>query len=361
MQKGRAVVFDYANRSLDVQQLEIRDPERGAVVAKVALGGVCGSDVHIRHGEIPLPYPIVLGHEGISRIEKLGSGVSADFAGVPVAPGDLIYWSPIPPCHKCYYCTVEQDLASCQDTAWFGPVEKPTWGSYADYVTLGPGMAFYRVPDGTPPEAVIALGCALPTVLQGLDRARGIKSMETVVVQGCGPVGLAAVMMASIAGAGTIIAMERSPMRLEFAKKFGATHCVALENSSAEDRRRFVHSLTGGRGATLVIECSGRNEAFSEGIPLLARDGRYLVIGLWASQGKMEFDPSEIVRGRIEIIGSVYSEPRHYHRAMMVAATHHREFPLTELVTHKYRLEDAEQALKIVETGRAGKVVMRPT
>lgn len=347
--------------TLALRELAVAPPAAGTVVAKVEYGGVCGSDVHMTRGEFPLPYAIVLGHEGVGMVEELGEGVTHDYAGQPLQAGDRIYWCPIAPCHQCWYCTVEKDFSSCANAAWFGPVDKPTWGSYADYVTLPKGAAFFRIPDGTPSEAVIAFGCALPAVLQGIERAGGIKPLDHVVVQGCGPIGLAAVMMAKLSGAATVTAIDGSGLRLLLAQKFGATTVLDLSSTSAQERLENLRERTGGRGADVVIEGTGHRSAFQEGLQLCARNASYLLIGLWASQGEQPFDPSLIVQRNLRLVGTQYAQGRHYHDAMQIAARHHHELPFEALITHRCALPDARKALELVTSGKAGKVVMQPS
>lgn len=356
---GRAVVLDQTD-GLRLMELPVPPPEPGTVVARVEYGGVCGSDVHMTKGEFPLPHPIVMGHEGTGVLESLGSGVVADYAGTPIKSGDRIYWCPIAPCHHCWYCTVEKDLTSCTNATWFGPISEPTWGSYADYVTLPRGAAFYRIPDDTPSEAVIAFGCALPAVLQGLERAGGISPLQTVVVQGCGPIGLSAVMMAKISGASSIIAIDASSLRLELARRFGATQVLSLADSDEAERRAQTLQLTGGRGADVVVEASGHRDAFPEGIGLCGRNATYLLIGLWASQGSQDFDPSVIVQNNLRLVGSQYAQSKHYHDAIRIAALHHCSLPFAEMITHRCGLNDAQSALDLVSSGKAAKVVMTP-
>lgn len=357
---GRAVVLEKP-KTLQLRQLTVPKPALGAVVARVEFGGVCGSDVHMTNGEFPLPFAIVLGHEGVGVIEELGEGLTHDYAGVPVRAGDRIYWCPIAPCHKCYYCTIEKDFSSCTNATWFGPVEKPTWGSYADFVTLPPSAGFFRIPDGTPDAAVIALGCALPAVLQGLDRMGGFRPLDEVVVQGCGPIGLAAIAMAKLSGASTVSAIDRSPVRLEFARRFGATQTLDLAKTTVSERKAAVQAVSGGRGADVVVEASGQASAFSEGLDLCARNATYLLIGLWASQGQQPFDPSLVVQRNLRLIGTQYAQAKHYFQAMQVAALHHASLPLAELITHRCGLHDASSALDIVSSGKAGKVVIVPS
>ncbi|MFJ4375622.1 zinc-binding dehydrogenase [Pseudomonas japonica] len=359
IRKGRAVVLERPE-SLVLRELCVPSPSAGSVVARVEYGGVCGSDVHMTRGEFDLPHAIVLGHEGVGVIEELGEGVVHDYAGVAVTAGDRIYWCPIAPCHKCWYCTIEKDFSSCTQATWFGPVDKPTWGSYADFVTLPEGAAFFRIPDGTTSEAVIAFGCALPAVLQGVERAGGIKPLSHVVVQGCGPIGLAAVMLAKLSGAATVTAIDASPLRLRLAEQFGATGVLDLTSTSLDERLERVRAVSGGRGADLVIEASGHRSAFPEGLGLCARNAAYLLIGLWASQGEQPFDPSLIVQRNLRLIGTQYAQGRHYHDAMKIVSLHHQAFPFEALITHRCGLHEARQALGLVTSGQAGKVVMRP-
>ncbi|MDB6180025.1 zinc-binding dehydrogenase [Paracoccus fistulariae] len=359
VRKGRAVVLEGPN-ALKLHDLSVSRPEPDAVLARVEFGGVCGSDVHMTRGEFPLPHAIVLGHEGVGVIEELGSNVVADYAGVPVSPGDRIYWCPIAPCHHCWYCTVEKDFSSCTNATWFGPIEKPTWGSYADYVTLPSDAAFFRIPDDTPSEAVIAFGCALPAVLQGLERAGGVKPLQSVVVQGCGPIGLSAILIARLSGAQSIIAIDGSGLRLDFARRFGATATLDISQTTPQERRQAVRELTANRGADMVIEGTGHHTAFGEGLGLCARNGTYLLIGLWASQGEQPFDPSFVVQNNLRIVGTQYAQAHHYHDAMRIAALHHATFPFAELITHRCMLDEAQHALDLVSSGAAGKVVMCP-
>lgn len=357
--KNRAVVLERPE-SLAIHELSVPAPGPGSVVAKVEYGGVCGSDVHMSKGEFQLPYAIVLGHEGVGVIEELGEGVTHDYAGNALQVGDRIYWCPIAPCHKCWYCTVEKDFSSCTNATWFGPVDRPTWGSYAEYVTLPVGAAFFRIPDGTPSEAVIAFGCALPAVLQGIERAGGIKPLSNVVVQGCGPIGLAAVMMARLSGAATVTAIDASPLRLALGQKFGASAVLDLSATSAEERLESVRRNSGGRGADIVIEGTGHRSAFQEGMQLCARNASYLLIGLWASQGEQSFDPSQIVQRNLKLVGTQYAQGRHYYEAMKIASLHHQTLPFEALITHRCGLHEARQAFDLVSSGKAGKVVMQP-
>ncbi|PCH52673.1 MAG: hypothetical protein COC20_02520 [Cellvibrionales bacterium] len=172
---------------IEIWERPITLPQAGEVLVKVIMGGVCGTDVRFWRGEVPLPGPLVLGHEGIGTIDALGDGVTTDHAGVPIKTGDRVYWMPLRPCHHCHYCSVEQDLTLCENgmADLFRDANLPPSATYSEYSPLSAGMPFYRIPDDTPSEAVIAFGCAMPTMLQAMERLGGINVGQTVVVQGC--------------------------------------------------------------------------------------------------------------------------------------------------------------------------------
>jgi D-arabinose 1-dehydrogenase-like Zn-dependent alcohol dehydrogenase len=118
MRTGRATVLVEPNR-LETWEVPVVDPEPGGALVSVVIGGVCGSDLHITSGEAGvMPFPIILGHEGVGRVEKLSPGVTTDYAGTPVKPGDLVCWSPIALCHRCYSCTVREETP-CENSRFF--------------------------------------------------------------------------------------------------------------------------------------------------------------------------------------------------------------------------------------------------
>ncbi|TWS26703.1 zinc-binding dehydrogenase [Tsukamurella sputi] len=356
---SRIAVFAEGGRPVESRSIEVPAPGRGQILARTALGGVCGTDVHLRRGDFDLPFPVVLGHEGVGIVEQLGEGVVRDAAGVSLAVGDAVYWSPIPPCGRCYYCTVEKDFSSCTQSAWFHDADLPGWGSYADYVTLPAAMSVYRIPDGTSPEAVIALGCALPAVLQGFDRAGESGVIDTVVIQGAGPIGLSAVLAARQRGAGTIVVIDQHENRLATARALGATATLTLDTDAAERKRRVLE-LCGERGPRLVVEAAGVLSAFGEGVDLAGHNGAYLLIGLWSGRGQVPIDPTVVVHKNLRIVGSCYAQPEHYYRAMHLAAELEARIPLTDIITHSFDVADANAALDAVERGEAVKAVIRP-
>lgn len=360
---SKRAVLVRPHEPIEVWDNKIPDPEPGSVVARVEMCGVCGSDVHLWRGDFKFPNPIALGHEAVATIEELGPGVTTDCAGVPVKAGDRIYWSPVRQCFRCYYCTVEKDFSSCvnlfEDS--YKHASEPPVMAYAERCYLPPRMAFYRVPDDTPTPAVIAFGCAMPTVLQGLERLGGIKLNQSVVVQGCGPVGLAATMMARIAGARKVIVIGAPARRLEMARRLGADATIDMQTCKTEaERVAQVRDLTDGRGADVVIEAAGHISAFPEGLKLVAKNGRYVIIGLWSAPGTVPVEPRYINNNNIQIIGNALAQPQHLYGAIQVARTHHREYPMMDVITDKFSLADTQKALEAVEQLKTIKSVIVP-
>ena len=358
MTTGRATDLVEPNR-IETWEVEIADPEAGGALVKVVVGGVCGSDVHIMTGEAGImPFPIILGHEGVGRVEKLGPGVTTDYAGIPVEDGDLVYWSPIALCHRCHSCTVLEETP-CQNSQFFEHARKPNWGSYADYAWLPNGLPFFKLPDGADPLAIAALGCALPTVLRGFDRCGPIRVGETVVVQGAGPVGLSAVLVAKLAGASEIIVIDGVDERLETARKLGATATVSLKND-AKMRRDEIYSRVGPLGPNVVVEAAGALQAFPEGVDLTGNHGRYIVLGLWGAIGTQAISPRDTTLKNLTIAGATFPKPKHYHGAMHLAARVQDQYPLAALISHRFSIEQATEALAAVKSGEAIKAVIDP-
>jgi hypothetical protein len=168
----------------------------------------------------------------------------------------IVDWAPIAVCGRCYSCSVLEQTP-CENSQFFEHAERPNCASYPEYAWLPRGLAFYRLPDKAQPDAVAARGCALPTVLRGFEQAGHIQADETVVVQGAGPVGLAAVCLGSVAGAREIVMIDRVAQRLEVARRLEATATLSLTELTAEQRRQQVFDIVGPNGRSVVVEAAG--------------------------------------------------------------------------------------------------------
>src|SRR5262249_33048693 len=145
--------------------------------------------------------------------------------------------------------------------------------------------------------------CALRSVMNAVDVLDGIGSSETVVVQGAGPLGLLATAVAKVSGARSVITIGAPDARLAIAREFGADQTISVETTSPEERTDQVRAATSGRGADIVMEFTGQPQAFNEGLDLIRRGGRYVVVGQLGS-GTTTFRPSLIVSKQLRILGS---------------------------------------------------------
>ncbi len=349
---GRRLVFVEAGKKLESWDVKVPDPAPGEVLLRTVIGGVCGTDAHRLDGDLPPPPgPVAFGHEGIGRIEALGEGVSTDKAGVPVGLGDLVYWTP------------SGDRPNAPPpTGWPPPAEVASAASYQDYATLSPPNVFVRIPEGTSPEAVIAFGCAMPTALGGLARLGGIGPGQTVVVQGSGPVGLAATFLAAVSPARQVIGIGAPDNRLEAARRLGATATIGLETTSRDDRLELIREMTEGSGADVVIEATGRAEAFPEGMDLLAADGRYLILGIYSGQDTIPLNVVRLNNLNQSIVGSMGPASFNDHRATVLFAQRYgARLGFADLITHRFPLADAEAAIAAARSGEAIKAIVLPS
>lgn len=362
---ARGVVLRAFNEPLTLESAPVPEAGPGAVVARIELGGICGTDVHLHHGNLPIPTPVILGHEAVGRVAQLGEGVTTDFNGTPLQIGDLIAWASNIPCGQCYWCVVEKERTLCERRKVYGinqrfDQEPRLSGGWAEYIYLQPGSAIFRVPDGISPLQAIALGCAGPTAVHGVLDLIRIKAGETVVVQGSGPVGLAAAMYAQLAGAVKTIIVGGPASRLDLAREIGVgdVHIDIFTQTDPEERRELVMRETpGGRGADVVLECAGVPSAVPEGFELARRNARFLVLGQYTDRGAVPINPHIITRKQLQVYGSWAFAESHYARYVETLPLLAERYDLTRLVT-PYPLADANQALADMGAGKVMKAVL---
>jgi threonine dehydrogenase-like Zn-dependent dehydrogenase len=360
-----AVVLSEFNAPLKIESTAVPEPGPGAVVARVDLAGVCGTDVHLHHGHLPIPLPIVLGHEGVGRIWHLGPGVHTDFSGNPLREGDAIAWSSNIPCGNCYWCVIAGERTLCETRKVYGVNQRfdefpRLSGAWSEAIYLQPGSAIFRLPDDLPAEHVIALGCAGPTAVHGVIDVAGIAVGDTVVVQGSGPVGMASAMYAHLAGASRVILVGGPSGRLLLAREIGVgdVHIDIFEIPEAEERVRLVLDATPGRrGADVVLECAGVPAAVVEGWEMTRRGGTFLALGQYTDRGAVPLNPHLITRKQLRIVGSWGFAEKHYLGHIEALPRLSARFDLPRLIT-RYRPEDADKALADMASGRVMKPVL---
>lgn len=264
--RGGAILADGAG-DFSLETIDVDPPAAGEVRVAIAAAGVCHTD----HASLRWPGPLVMGHEGAGRIEAIGEGVQGFGIGQPV----LLNWAI--PCGYCFQCqrgaealcerTHELDVAQLGNsrahtgaTRWRGqPVERSFHlGTFAQYTLVRAEAVTPLLPE-LPLDAACILGCAVMTGVGSVVNVAAVSPGESVAVLGCGGVGLNVIQGARIAGAQTIIAIDRVPARLQRARELGATHALFAQDDDTDHARLIaeVRALTAGRGVDHAFEATG--------------------------------------------------------------------------------------------------------
>ncbi len=364
---ARAAVLPAISAALEIVELTVPDPEPGALVVDIEYAGICGTDVHLQQGRLPIPLPLGLGHEAVGRVRALGEGVTADAVGRPLSVGDPVAWASSIPCRTCYYCVSEKEFSLCERRVVYGINQSADeWphasGGWAESMYLRPGSTVLRLADGVTSLEAISLGCAGPTVAHALLRAVPPRVGEHVVVQGCGPVGMAAAMFAKLAGAATVVMVGAPASRLELARSMGVADVTIDidEHPDTAERLELVLAGTDGRrGADLVVEAAGVPSAVAEGIDMCRRNGRYLVLGQYTDHGETPINPHLITRKQLQVTGSWAFSGEDFIAYVKALPALASRFDLSRMVT-EYALSDVNDAVADMQSGRTLKPVLVP-
>ena len=366
MRTAQASVLETFNAPLVTREFPLPEKvEPGAALVRTEMAGICGTDVHLWKGELPIKLPVILGHETVGRIVELGAGLERDWTGQPLQVGDRVTWNSTVSCGQCYYCAVKRQPTRCPSRRAYGIGyrcdEAPHFlGGYAEFHYLRPRATIFKLPDDLPTESVIGAGCALITAIHGVERT-GIEWQDTVVVQGAGPVGMAALAVAKSAGASRVILIGGPKARLETARRFGADEVIDLDQvREPAARLEAVRQLTGGYGADVVLECVGHPSAIGEGMEMCRDGGKYLVLGHYCDAGPVLWNPHVITRKQLQVFGSWSSEPRHLKAAIDFLRANQERFPFAPMVSHRFTLAQANEALQTTARWEALKSVIVP-
>ncbi|RLI57543.1 MAG: alcohol dehydrogenase [Candidatus Thorarchaeota archaeon] len=363
---SRAAVVPEPNAPLVIKEFEIPELRPGAALLKVANGGVCGTDVHLWHGKLAgVPYPLILGHEAVGRIEAIGDREIRDLDGNVLTLGDRVAFHDVhDTCYACWNCLIAKAPTKCTNRKVYGiTMDSTKWpyliGGHSEYMYLLPGTHIIKIPDNVSFDGAAAVGCALPTAVHTVHRSP-LGWGKNVVVQGAGPVGLMIGMLAKINGAATITMIDQAPNRLEMTKKFGATHTLNIRETTLEERKQELLDITGGHGPDIVYEATGSALAIPEGIELVREGGAYTICGQYTDSGTVEINPHLMNRKHLDIRTVWGSETTHVYQAVKTIAQNYDRFPFESLVTHRFTLDEAQKALETQESHASLKAVISP-
>ncbi|HEX7303802.1 zinc-binding dehydrogenase [Lentzea sp.] len=361
-----AAVMSAPGERVEVRSFERPRLEPGAVLLKTLGSEVCGTDTHLAKGQLAgVPYPIIPGHVSVGVVDVIGPGGPVlDVDGAPLAAGQVVTFLDVyGNCGRCWFCTVGQATTRCPSRKVYGvtlSADDGLLGGWSEYVHLRPGVHVIPLPQELEWRAFLAAGCGMPTALHATTLAE-VGFGDTVLVQGAGPVGLSAAVLAQLRGAGQVIVVGGPEVRLAAARHFGADVVIDIATTTEEERLATVLDLTGGRGADVTIEATGAPAAVPEGMRLTRDAGRYVVVGQYTNAGDATFNPHlDLNQKHLEVRGCWGSDVGHVYRSVKVMAKYAGQFPWTDLISGEYDLAHAQDALDDVAAQRVVKALIVP-
>ncbi|GAA4232779.1 NAD(P)-dependent alcohol dehydrogenase [Actinomadura meridiana] len=364
-----AAVVDELGGPFRVQELDLDEPGPGEALVRIVASGICHTDEITRHGDLPMPFPSVLGHEGAGVVESVGEGVTA------VRPGDhvVIGWPSCGSCRNCRdgeprYCA-RLGEALCGGGRLLGPragqsalrrtdgspVHSHFFGqsSFSTY-SLTWADALVVVPPTAPLELLGPLACGISTGAGAVFNTLKPTPGSSLVIYGVGAVGLAAVMAARLSPATTIIAVDRHPSRLALATEFGATHPIQTD---ATDPVAEVNRICGGP-ADYALECTGVIKVVRQAADSVGMLGTCVLIGGAPAGAEFALDHLDTLWGK-RVVGTLGGSGRsHVLIGALVDLNRQGRFPFDRLVQF-YDLADIDRALDDSRRGEVLKPVLR--
>jgi L-iditol 2-dehydrogenase len=330
---------------LRLEELPVPAPGPGEVVVRIDAALTCGTDVKtLRRGHpVMIPRtPTIFGHELAGTVTAVGTGVAR------LREGDRVAAANSAPCGECHLCLAGRPNL-CEDLLFVN-------GAYAEFAVLPPRLVarnVVRLGDSLP-AARAAFAEPLACALLAVERAR-VESGQTVVVFGHGPLGCLLAMVAASRKARVLLVGKRG-WRFERVQALRLTEC--LDASASEDVPADVRALTGGRGADVAIDATGRAEIWEQAIETVGRGGSVVFFGGCAPGSTVRLDTRRAHYEELALLGAFHHTPELIRRAIDLLES--RALAPDGLITHRMRLEDVEEALGLMSRGEALKVLIEP-
>jgi S-(hydroxymethyl)mycothiol dehydrogenase len=347
----RGVIARSKGAPVEVTTIHVPDPGPGEALVDIQACGVCHTDLHYREGGINNEFPFLLGHEASGVVAAVGEGVT------DVAPGDFVILNWRAVCGQCracsrgepWYCFNTHNATQKMTLADGTPLSPALGiGAFAEKTLVAAGQCT-KVDPAIKPEVAGLLGCGVMAGLGAALNTGAVRRGETVAVIGCGGVGDAAILGASVAGARTVIAIDVDDRKLEWAKGFGATHVI---NSRSQDIVEGVQELTGGFGADVVIEAVGRPELYKAAF--YARDlaGRVVLVGVPTPDMTIELPLIDLFGRGGSLKSSWYGDCLPSRDFPMLVDLHlSGRLPLEKFVSETIGIDDVEAAFTKMHDG----------
>lgn len=348
----KAALLTALDTPLEVRDdITLGDLGPGDVHVKIVSSGVCHSDVSAQNGTIPCGFPCVLGHEGAGIVQEVGAGVS-DFTA-----GDHVILSFVPACSTCgpclrgqsYLCAKSMAVATSANFRLDGnPVGGFTGlGTFAEELIITQDC-LVKVDADVPLDIVSLIGCGVTTGVGAAINTADVRPGSSVVVFGCGGVGISAIQGARIAGAAEILAVDMLDGKLEQAKHFGATHVC-----KPDDFPGMKGQITGGEGFDYALECIGNPATIRATFDAARRGGTAVIVGVGRMDQKIEFTAFELFYMDKILRGSMYgsSNVRTF-MPKLLRLWKQGKLDLESMISARIGLEDINEAFQAMKDGK---------
>ncbi|KRF21120.1 alcohol dehydrogenase [Nocardioides sp. Soil797] len=357
----RAAVSWEAGAPFRVQDdVERRDPGPGEVVVRIRAAGVCQTDMSLSKGKFGQTMPVILGHEGAGEVLQVGPGVTSS------AVGDRVLLTWVPACGHCYFCVRGQTyICATRKRSSDRDVNEGPLSAQGQSVMQGLGTATFAeealvpahgvlpIPDDLPYEYAALLGCAVPTGLGAALNTGKVTPGESVMVIGCGAVGLSAVQGAR-AGGGTVVAVDPQASRRALALELGATEAFAPDDPRLNEPRNGV-------GFDVAIDAVAHSSTIRQAWDAVRRGGRLVVVGAGAGDDMLEFSAQELFHDQKSLLGSYYgSSDMRRELPRMVELWRSGLLHLDRMVDGIVPLDDINDVVRRQASGEVLRVVVTP-
>jgi threonine dehydrogenase-like Zn-dependent dehydrogenase len=291
------------------------------------------------------------------------NGKKKDIYGNPLKIGDKALWNRAVTCGHCYYCKVKMEPSLCPDRWVYGihtSCKEPPYltGNYSEYLLLAREVDLFKIETDVDLQLFVPASCSGATAAHAFDLSQ-MESGDSVLVQGVGPLGIFSVAFARSLGASEIIVIGGTEQRLKMCQAFGATTPLNRHRLSTEERKEAVMERTHGRGVDVAFEMAGEPEALKECISLVRTGGSCVTAGFAEPHGMVELDCfHDLGRKNLRLQGVWVSDVRHTHMALQLITSRPQDFK--KLITHTFRLDQANEALRAMKNKEAVKAVLLP-
>ena len=344
--KSRAMVVTEPGR-IEMQEFPLPEIGDEDGILKMELAGVCGSDPGIFKGKIsraPRTYPIILGHEIVGRVYKMGKSAQQRHG---VKEGDRAIIEYAFGCGLCKACLAGR-YTLCEKMYTYGsmiPCKEPPhlFGAYADYLYIHPRAMVHKIDDDISPEKGVLICAVLGNGVRWMRNIGGVTLSKAVAVVGPGQQGLAGVIVAKEAGASPIMVVgkDRDKHRLEMARMFGADITI---NADEEDPVEAVSKATNGAMAEIVMDVTGHPSGADVALSLAGMGATVVLPGIYGGIVPVMLD--RVVAKELIVKGAYSQDFTAVDPAIKIAAS--GKYPLEKMITHRFPLEKAEEALALV-------------